>query len=327
MISIGVWPNGQPKYFCQFHGREVGHSTSACILRNSRPLQQNGVVASGTPTSDSLARSIREAVADALPQFANDLLRYNIKFGIRVTLSRKTTEKDASTLKSSLVAAIVVYFQNQEVLLGFNTSDDRDTALQRLKISKDGDKAMSVAAFDGPKCPSSSLLPIILGDPPIDLNIDSSGKRAAVDSPAPTHPAKRTRPPSPDSRPRNMDVDDTKSLDDRVTDLETGLGEVRTKVGHIENKIDAAISAKIELKAFAPPDRMNIADVAPGRPLWFSFRRSPIEPWVPTLGTFAFVNGPTFQAVAVDSNSIPIPSIQVQGSPENLPKDEATAKK
>ena len=174
-------------------------------------------------------------------------------------------------MKSSLVGAIVVYFQNQEVLLGFNTSDDRDTALQRLKISKDGDKAMSVAAFDGPKCPSSSLLPIILGDPPIDLNVHSSGKRAAVDSPAPTHPAKRTRPPSPDSRPLNMDVDDTKSLDDRVTDLETGLGEVRTKVGHIENKIDAAISAKIELKAFAPLDRKNIADVAPGRPLWFSF--------------------------------------------------------
>ena len=331
--QIGVWPNGAPKYFCKFHNREVGHQSSVCILRNSRPFPTGAAAQPPGASQDSLAQCVREAIADALPPFASDLLRYNIKYGIRVHLSRASTEKDATTLKSSLTRVKVVYFKNKEVMLGFDTSDDRDTALQRLKISKDGETLLSYEIFTGPKCTQTSLLPIVLGEPPIALDGAESGKRPAEPSTSGAHAAKRTRPT--DEKPQGaMEVDDddtapdhVKTIDDRVSDLETGLGEVRTRVGQIEGKLDAAISSKIELKSFSKADQIHPNEVLPGRILWFCFRRSSIEPWIPTRGSITAVTGDKFQAVAVDQAGVTIPSVQVQGASEHLPKDEATAKK
>ena len=229
----------------------------------------------------------------------------------------------------------MVYFKNKEVMLGFDTSDNCDTALQRLEISKDGDTLLSYDIFTGPKCTETSLLPIILGDPPIHLDGAESGKRPAEHSVSAAHAAKRTRPPSADEKPHGpMDVDDddaagdhVKTIDDRVSDLETGLGEVRTRVGQIEGKLDAAISSKIELKSFPKADQIHPNEVLPGRILWFCFRRSSIEPWIATRGSITAVNGEKFQAVAVDQAGVTIPSVQVEGASEHLPKDEITAKK
>ena len=230
-----------------------------CILRNSRPAQQTAGTLNIPPANDGLAQSIREAVAEALPQFAIDLLRYNIKFGIRVSLSRPSTKKDATNLKSSLNGVSVVYFKAKEVVSGFNTSDDLDATVQRMKISKDGDKHLSDEVFTGPKSGNASLLPIVLGEPTIDLD-DGAHKRFTDPEPE-VHAPKRTRPSSPagsaGGSSGSMDVDDAKTIEDRVTDLETGLGDVGTKVGQIENKIDAAISSKIELKAFPKADQVH----------------------------------------------------------------------
>ena len=95
--------------------------------------------------------------------------------------------------------------------------------------------------------------------------------------------------------------------------------EIHQKADFLGNKIDAALAGKsITLCVFSNDCRSPEQPVK-GQAIWFTFRRSNLEPWVACHGRITeLIDNDKFEAVAVDDDGTPVPSVTVCGVHNNL---------
>ena len=116
------WPNGTPKYWCELHQRDVGHTTAQC-WKGGGGKGGGGTVASAAPlypTAPAVAppsygrgpawpnmalqeedqkRITREIIAEAIPARAGQLYRNNCTPDLSITFTRDAMERDYSACR------------------------------------------------------------------------------------------------------------------------------------------------------------------------------------------------------------------------------------
>ena len=284
---------------------------------------------------DAMANTVREILADALPQHADVLLKKNIKWGIVIHLTRQADDTDKEILSKAISNLECIYAKNQDVLLGFATNEYRDDAMNRLKSSKDGDIDLKMELFQGSVPPTQSLTPIVLGRPTLNLAVARSVQRTSgsqsssypLSQPSQSDSSPPFSQPSQFNASQNesmvLDIPDEDPLTRRMDVLEDGMNqfkrEIHQKVDSLGNKIDAALAGKT-LTLYVFPDECRSAEKpVKGQAIWFTFRRSSVEPWVACPGRVTdLIDNDKFEAVAVDDNGTPVPSVTVRGVHNNI---------
>ena len=69
-----------------------------------------------------LAHTIRAILADVLPQYAENMLKKNIKWGIVICLQDPVHHNDTKTLEDNIEKRSCVYTKESDVLLGFHAT-------------------------------------------------------------------------------------------------------------------------------------------------------------------------------------------------------------
>ena len=334
--AVGTWPGtGKPQYWCEFHKKLVGHKQSDCLLDSATGTMPR------VSDPDAMANTVREILADALPQHADVLLKKNIKWGIVIHLTRQADDMDKEILSKAISNLECIYAKNTNVLLGFATNEHRDDAINRLKSSKDGDIDLKMELFQSATPPAQSLTPIVLGRPTLNLAV----ARSLQSGQPPLSQSQSTNSSLPYSQPdllsqsqsadvpqsMALDLPDPDPLHRRMDALEDGMNqfkhEIHRKVDSLGNKIDAALAGKsLTLYVFSDDCRSPEQPVK-GQAVWFTFRRSNVEPWVACPGRITeLIDNDKFEAVAVDDDGTPVPNVTVRGVHNNLAATADVAK-
>ena len=149
---MGTFPDGRPKYWCDYHQKYVGHKTEDCWGKGGGKGQAGkGTTRYAPYPSKTNAVEIREIMAAALPQFAKPLLDMNIENGVMVRFERKATDNDVSTLRNLLPRLGLMYPRDNHVLVQTRDDAERDMLEKRLAKATDNGKPIHVGEIGAPR--------------------------------------------------------------------------------------------------------------------------------------------------------------------------------
>ena len=110
-----------------------------------------------------LAHTIRAILAHVLPQYAENMSKKNIKWGVVICLQGPVHDNDTKTLEDNIEKRSCVYTKECDVLLGFHATEHRHDAFRRLQHGWDGHTVLGFEAFQGKEAVVQSVAPIVFG--------------------------------------------------------------------------------------------------------------------------------------------------------------------
>ena len=137
---------------------------------------------------EALAHTIHEMLGDALPDYADVLLKKNIKWGIIIHPQRVVVDTNKDILSKSMKKCACLYTKRADIMMGFETNEHREDAMRRLREGRDGDQPIQLEVSQSQQSVVQSIAPIIFGSQVVNLQPAQPSVPSAQPAPATSVP-------------------------------------------------------------------------------------------------------------------------------------------
>lgn len=317
--GTAAWPSGKPKIWCPYHGREVAHRPEECILRHGGKGAAQGrpytapipMTPQRQPPSTHTAgmtfeEQIRKVVAEALPQYAEQISRETVQWGVRIVFERKATETDAKAVREAAPYIKGHTLMGEAIILEVRSAEEKELLMKLLDGAMDNDRPIQVTEWGkqggGENKPAAT--PLRFGEPRVKLRPeapmetdDGQGQSSGAGS---TQPSQNLFEAQDNTRMRAVEAD--------IAVLQGHVSRLDHKIDALGDKIDAGLRPPPILAANRPP-RMTAPDVATGRTVWMVLRRKPFDEWMAYTVQVLASDGKAFRGMASTPEGTPLPDM------------------